>query len=337
MILITGATGLLGSQITLDLIKNGKNLRLFYHSSSSKNKLIHYLTHFGIDNQTIQSKLNWFQGDIRSLHDVESACEGCDEIIHCAALVSFEKKHFNLLFQINREGTANCVNMALKLGIKKMIYISSTAAIGSDSLLSETIKRETNGWNGNENVSNYSLSKYSAEKEVWRGIEEGLNAVIVNPSVIFGAGSWNDSSLKIFRTIKSGLNYYTRGANAFVDVRDVSEIVCKLFDSTISAERFLVTGTNTSFKNLFDLISEKLVVKKPNKLAGSFLTSFAWRLDAFKSLFTRKAPTITKESARSSQSIQTYSTEKIRKQFPDFQFRELKETIDFTVENRLDQ
>ncbi len=336
MILITGATGLLGSQITLDLIKTGRNLRLFYHSSPSKDKLIRYLTHFGVDNQLIQSQLDWFQGDIRSLHDVKDAIVGCDEIIHCAALVSFEKKHFNLLFQINREGTANCVNIALKLGVKRMIYISSTAAIGSDSLLNEHIKRETNGWNGNEDVSNYSLSKYSAEKEVWRGIEEGLNAVIVNPSVIFGAGSWNDSSLKIFRSIKNGLKYYTRGENAFVDSRDVSEIVSMLLHSDISAERFLVTGTNSSFKNLFDLISEKLKVKKTYKLAGTFLTSLAWRLDSFKSFFTSKSPTITKESARSSQSIQHYSSEKLLKQFPDFRFRDLKETIEFAVENRLD-
>lgn len=335
MILITGASGLLGSQISLDLLKKGEKLKLFYHSSNSKEKLINYFNHFQLSETIITSQIVWFQGDTRSLHDVEEAMLDCEKVIHCAALVSFSKRKFNLLFQINREGTANCVNIALKLGIKRFIYISSTAAIGSDSEKNEPIKRETNHWNGNEKVSSYSLSKYSAEKEVWRGIEEGLNAVILNPSVIFGAGSWNDSSLKILRTIKSGLKYYTSGANAFVDARDISEIASRMLDSEIKGERFLLTGTNIAFKDLFFIIADRLKVKRPSVLAGPFLTGLAWRMDSLRCFFTRKEPTITKESAASSQSIQIYSSEKITTSFPDFEFRKIEDTIDFAVKNEL--
>lgn len=335
MILITGASGLLGSQISLDLLKKGEKLKLFYHSSNSKEKLIKYFNHFQLSETIITSQIIWFQGDTRSLHDVEEAMLDCDKVIHCAALVSFSKRKFNLLFQINREGTANCVNIALKLGIKRFIYISSTAAIGSDSEKNETIKRETNHWNGNEKVSSYSLSKYSAEKEVWRGIEEGLNAVILNPSVIFGAGYWNDSSLKILRTIKGGLKYYTSGANAFVDARDISEITTRMLDSDIEGERFLLTGTNIAFKDLFFIIADRLKVKRPSVLAGPFLTGLAWRMDSLRCFITRKEPTITKESAASSQSIQIYSSEKITTFFPDFEFRKIEDTIDFAVKNEL--
>lgn len=335
MILITGATGLLGSQISLDLLQKGEKLKLFYHSTNSKNKLLKYFNHFQLSETIISSQIVWFQGDIRSLHDVEEAMLDCEKVIHCAALVSFSKRKFNLLFQINREGTANCVNIALKFGIKRFVYISSTAAVGSDSEKNEKIKRETNHWNGNEKVSSYSLSKYSAEKEVWRGIEEGLNAVILNPSVIFGAGSWNDSSLKILRTIKDGLKYYTSGANAIVDARDVSEIAVRMLDSEITSERYLLTGSNIAFKDLFFLIADTLKVKRPSVLAGPFLTGLAWRLDSFKCFFTRKEPTITRESAASSQAIQTYSSDKIKTVFPDFDFRTIEETIDFTVKNEL--
>lgn len=335
MILITGASGLLGSQISLDLLRKGEKLKLFYHSSNSKDKLIKYFNHFELNPNIISENIEWFQGDVRSLHDVESAMIDCESVIHCAALVSFSKRKFNLLFQINREGTSNCINIALKLGVKRFVYISSTAAIGSDSEKNEQIKRETNHWNGNEKVSSYSLSKYSAEKEVWRGIEEGLNAVILNPSVIFGAGSWDDSSLKILRTIKGGLKYYTSGANAFVDARDVSEIVVRLLNVDIKGERFLLTGTNIAFKDLFFIIADRLKVKRPSVLAGTFLTGLAWRMDSFRCFFTRKEPTITKESAASSQSTQIYSSEKIKHVFPDFDFRKIEDTIDFAVKNEL--
>jgi nucleoside-diphosphate-sugar epimerase len=258
-------------------------------------------------------------------------------VVHCAALVSFHRRDFNLLFKVNRRGTANLVNFALDAEVDQFIHVSSTAAIGSDTQFSDGLKRESNLWNPNDEVSGYSLSKFSAEKEVWRANEEGLRVSIVNPSVMFGPGSWEESSLKIFRTLHKGLKYYTQGSNAFVDVRDVTKLILKLIETEKTGERYLVTGSNRKFKELFDEISRQLNVKAPYKLAGPFLTGLAWRLSGILGRIQGKRPTITKESARSSQRHSVFSNEKLLKDFPDFRFTPLEETITITIKGRTDR
>lgn len=336
MILVTGATGLLGSHITAQFVRKGEYVRAVYREENRKShvydllKLL-YPNSFEED----FARIEWFKGDILDLIDVADMCNGCSTIVHCAALVSFRKKDFSALFAVNRIGTANLVNQAIENNTEHFIYISSTAAVGSDTNYHDGLRRESNHWNANEKVSGYSLSKYSGEKEVWRGIEEGLKAVIVNPSVMFGAGNWDESSLTIFRTIKDGLTFYTRGGNAFVSVKDVARAVLILSEAKKCNERYLLTGTNTSFKQLFDLMSEALKVKAPSRLASPFLSGLAWRLSALISLFTGKNPTLTKESARSAQRTTRYTSEKFLNEFPAFQFTTLADTINETVAGKL--
>lgn len=336
MILITGATGLLGSHVIASQLLNGNRVRAFYRDDKRKEIVRHVLSYYYPDafEQHFQ-QIEWFQGDISSTDDLAEAMDGIEIVIHCAAMVSFRRRDFNRLWKTNREGTANVVNVALSSGIKKLVHVSSTAAIGSDSQFTDGIKRETNHWNANEVASTYSYTKFSAEKEVWRGIEEGLNAVIVNPSVMFGPGNWDETSLTIFRTLADGLKYYTTGGNAFVDVRDVAEAIRLLTESEIHSERFLVTGHNLKFKELFDGIAKTLNVRAPYKLAGSGLTELAWRLSSLRSIFTGKPSTLTKESARSSQKTAVYSSDKFLKTFPEFKFYSVEETIMETVKGRL--
>lgn len=153
---------------------------------------------------------------------------------------------------------------------------------------------------------------------------------------MFGPGSWEDSSLKIFRTLHKGLRYYTKGSNAFVDVRDVTSLILKLIETEKTGERYLVTGFNLKFKELFDRICKQLNVKTPSKLAGPFLTGLAWRLSGILGRIQGKRPTITKESARSSQSDSSFSNEKLMRDFPDFKFTELEDTIGITIRGRMD-
>ncbi len=337
-VLITGITGLLGSHIASELLGVGYQVKGLVRNETKKQQLLHVLKiNHSERAMELFERVEWFHGDVRETMDVEEAMNDCTIVVHCAALVSFRKKDFQRLFQINRQGTANVVNVALSKNIKQLVHISSTAAIGSDSETGESIRRETNHWNANEVVSGYSLSKYSAEKEVWRGIEEGLQAVIVNPSLIFGAGSWDESSLTIFRTIQNGLSYYTKGGNAYVDARDVAEVVRNLMEKQCVGERFLLTGTNTSFKNVFDIMAQKMNVKAPNKEAGPFLSGLAWRLAKVQSWFTGKQATLTKESARSAQQTTVYSSQKIVDYLPDFHFRTLEDTIDYTIRGKRQQ
>lgn len=337
MILVTGSTGLLGSHVVVELLHKGYEVRALFREEARKNvvyKLLEF--YYPEEKEALLQRLYWFRGDILDLADVEDSLTGISKVVHCAALVSFHRRDFNLLFKVNRRGTANMVNFALDAEVNQFIHVSSTAAVGSDSQFADGLKRESNRWNPNDEVSGYSLSKFSAEKEVWRAYEEGLQVSIVNPSVMFGPGSWEESSLKIFRTLHNGLSYYTHGSNAFVDVRDVTKLILKLIETEKTGERYLVTGSNLKFKELFDRICQQLQVKAPHQLAGPFLTGLAWRLSWIIGRIRGKRPTITRESARSSQNDSKFSNEKLLRDFPDFEFTDLEDTIATTIRGRMD-
>lgn len=337
MILVTGSTGLLGSHVVVELLRKGYEVRAMFRDQKRKQVVYRLIDfYYPEEKEVLLQKLTWFQGDILDLADVEDSLVGVSKVVHCAALVSFHRRDFNVLFRVNRRGTANLVNFALHFDVNQFIHVSSTAAIGSDSQATDGLKRESNLWNPNDEVSGYSLSKFSAEKEVWRASEEGLRVSIVNPSVMFGPGSWEESSLKIFRTLHKGLKYYTKGANAFVDVRDVTVLILRLIETEKTGERYLVIGSNLKFKELFDRVCEQLHVKAPSKLAGPFLTGLAWRLSGILGRIRGKRPTITKESARSSQSSSQFSNEKLLRDFPDFKFTPIEETIAVTIKGRTD-
>lgn len=334
MIFVTGGTGLLGSNLLLELAKEDVSIKAIYRDKSKiarVEKLFHKL-----NPETAQKnfkKITWIECDVLDVVTLEESMQDCEYVYHCAALVSFRKRDFGKMMRINRQGTFNIVNIALDLKVKKLIYISSTAAVGK--VLENGIHNvvESNKWTQSEKTSGYSISKYSAEKEVWRAIEEGLNAVIINPSVIFGPGSWNESSLTIFRTLASGLKFYTKGSNAFVDVRDVVKAIVLLQKSDISAERFLCTGTNIAFLDVFKIIAKELKTKAPSIYANPFVCGIAWRLAALLTLFGKK-PTLTKESVQSSQAFVEFDNSKII-QALNFEFHTLEDTVKYTVQNRI--
>ena len=172
----------------------------------------------------------------------------------------------------------------------------------------------------------YSKTKTMAEMEAWRGYTEGLDTVIVNPSVILGPGKWDSGSPRFFRTSFKGLKFYTKGTTGFVDVRDVVQIMIKLMNSTISGERFILNAANMSFKDIFGKIASELGVKAPYINAGPFLTTLGWRFELVKYILTGIPPVITKQSARTSHKIQKYSAKKIEERL-NCTFRPIDNTI----------
>lgn len=327
MIFVTGGTGLLGSHLLFELTKNECFIKAIYRDVSKIEQVKKVFQFYNPSFYEIQfSKIQWIECDITDIVTLEEETKNVDYVYHCAALVSFYRRDFNRLMKINRIGTANVVNVCLKNSIKKLCYVSSTATIGSN----DKIVTEESKWKQSNKTSGYSISKYSAEKEVWRGSEEGLNVVIVNPSMIFGAGNWNESSMTIFRTIQKGLPFYTSGSNAFVDARDVSEIMAKLMESPISNERFLVTGTNINFKNAFNQIAVKLGKRPAKILVSKWLIGFSWILTGITARILGKKPTITKETANSAFNCTEYDSSKIKKVL-NFEFRNYEETVDNAV------
>lgn len=332
MIFVTGGTGLLGAHLLFELSKNDEPIRSLYRSQEKINKVqklfLYYDPVRGVERF---HSIVWVKGSILDVTLLQEVINESRIVYHCAAIVSFHRKDFNQLIKTNREGTANIVNCCLESPIEKLCYVSSTAAIGVEE---KGMTSEKSKWKNTPETSGYSISKYLAEKEVWRGIEEGLNAVIVNPCVIFGAGRWDESSLSIFRTVSKGIRFYPPGSNATVDARDVVEIMIKLVESDIQAERFLCIGSNQSFKDLMTEIARQLKVRPPQKQIGFFGVDLTRRLIGFICFLLSIKPSITKETVRSLFNNRKYDNSKIKTQL-NFEFRNLEEMVRNSIAGRL--
>ncbi|MFT4753420.1 MAG: dihydroflavonol-4-reductase [Salibacteraceae bacterium] len=324
-VFVTGGTGLIGSHLLLNLVKSGENIRALRRESSQLDAVKKVFAHYGLE--SLFSKVDWIVGDITDVVSLEEALNGVTHVYHAAALVSFDPKQKKQLYQINIKGTENVVNACINKKITKLCYVSSTAAIGKSK--EGVIVTEKNKWDEEEVTSNYAISKHYAENEVWRGIAEGLPAVMVNPCVIIGPGDVTRSSGTLFGTLKNGLRFYTSGSNAFVDVRDVADAMIMLMESPLEEERFLLIGENLTYKSLFEKIAKSLGVKPPTILVKGFLVDLAWRVEKIKSFITRKAPMVTSESAKSAVSNTSFSNQKMI-DATGFSFRSIDEATQNT-------
>lgn len=306
MIFLTGASGLVGSHVLLDLLLAGHEVKALKRSSSSFSALKKLFERK--KNLHLLDQVNWVEGEILDPQFLQKEIAECKHVIHCAAVVSFDPKDKELLIKTNIEGTANIVNACLSNKVEKLIHLSSTAAIGRQKK-GVTIN-ESFVWEENMKNSDYSFSKYRAELEVWRGMEEGLQVAILNPAVILGPGEWGKSSTSLFSFIWKGMRFYSTGANAFVDARDVSRAVITCVDKEIINERFLLVSENWSFKKLFGEVAVQLGRSKPNIRANKLMTAIAWRLVWVANRVLGMPATITRHTARSGRDIQVYENQK---------------------------
>ena len=314
MILVTGANGLLGSYLVKELVKKGERVRGLKRAGSDLSLLDGYA-----------DKVEWVQGDVRDIFSLEEAMKGVTRVYHIAALISMQPRDLGLMLSINAEGTANVVNAALGSNIEKLLYVSSVAAFGRPERAVKMIDENYDIKDSKDNFA-YFKSKLYAERELWRGIAEGLNAVIINPSTILGGGFWNFPPNGIFSHVHSGPPFYTTGVNGFVDVRDVVEIAIRLMDSDISGEKFIVSAENASFRDVMWMAADAMKTRRPYIRSGKALGELGWRIEALKSLFSTPSQLVTRDSVSIGQNDFYYSNDKICKAL-GFTFRPLAETI----------
>jgi dihydroflavonol-4-reductase len=315
IVLVTGGTGFLGSYIIKLLVEKGYIVRAIRRSDTIP---------FWIS-KNIFDKVAWMEGDVLDVVALQDAMEGVDTIIHSAAVVSFVKRDRKNMYQVNVEGTANVVNMALEKNVRRLVHISSVAALGRTADGGHV--NEEKKWEESKVNTHYAKSKFKAELQVWRGMSEGLEAVILNPSTIIGYGDWKSSSCSIFKKVYAGFKWYTSGINGFVDVEDVAKVAILLMESSINEERFIINGDSWHFKKLQDSIADGFGKKRPTRLATPFLMGIAWRLAKLKSMITGEKPILTKESARVAQSQTWFENDKILKTLPGFSFTPLENSI----------
>lgn len=323
MILVTGGTGLVGAHLLFQLTQNGENVRALKRSSSDIQKTRKIFSYYSENYESLLNKIEWVDGDILDYDSILNCLEGVDFVFHAAASVSFQSSDKSSLINTNILGTENIVNAALEIKIKKLLHVSSIGSLGRAG--NNGIVTENSQWNSKK-TSVYSTSKYQAEMEVWRGIAEGLNAVIINPSIILGPGDWNSGSSKLFTTMYEGLKFYSTGTNGFVDVNDVVSAMILLMNSDTSGERFILNSENISYKDLFYWMAEGLNVKPPKYKATNFLSEIAWRILFVKGLISGKKSSITKETAVTANQIYNYSNKKIKKAI-SIEFMEIKESL----------
>ncbi len=330
MILVSGATGMVGAHLLLRLLQKGEQVKAIKRKTSSLNTIEKVFRYNCENHEEFLQKIEWVELDITNTEAVFEVMKGVKSVYHAAAMVSFNDKNREHIIFNNVTATKNMVNAAIANDIEKFVHVSSSSALGDEEngkLVTENSERSPS-----KRHHGYSESKYLSEMEVWRGINENLNAVIVNPTVILGSGDWNTGSSNMFKAIANGLKFYPPGTNGYVDVLDLVDILIALMKSNISGERFIVSGHNLNYKEIFGKISRAFDLKEPNIKASPFMLGLAWRLEAVRCFIMRKEPMITKASTRSSRKLLKYSSKKLIKTL-DFKYRKIEDTIDRITRN----
>jgi dihydroflavonol-4-reductase len=313
-VFITGATGLVGSFLVKKFLDNGYSITALKREYSDISLVKEFL-----------DQIFWIEGDVLDNESLEIGIKDAQIVIHAAAIVSFNPKDKERMFRTNVDGTANMVNMSIKLKTPRFCFISSIAALGRNEE-TNTIDEDTK-WKESELNSNYSISKYQAELEVWRGIEEGLNAVIVNPSTVLGPGDWNRSSSTIFKYIFDGLPVYPRGSISIVDVRDVAELTYILIHNKTN-ERYILNNQSIGYKEFFRSIASKFNKRTPFIQATNVMNQIAWRVESVLNILFNHKPIVTKEIAKLSKLNAVYLNNKVIRE-TGFHFRDMEDSIEW--------
>jgi len=316
-VFVTGATGFVGAYLLRYLLREGVHVRALRRADSPMDLVAE-----------IADKVEWVEGDILDVPFLEVAMQGVDSVYHCAAMVSFDPRDKARMMKVNIEGTANVVNICLSLNINRLLHISSIAALGRE--VDEPQVNEATRWSDSSLNSNYAISKFRAECEVWRGAAEGLDVVVVNPSVILGSGYWEKGSTAIFKAIGRGMKYHPAGGTGFVDVRDVARASIALMNSGISGERFILNSENMSWRDFMSMTAAQLQVPPPTRLIGGLPLEIFWRVEWLRSRLFKASALLTRETVRNSAHTFCYDNTKIKDAI-DFKFLPLAATVHETA------
>lgn len=324
MVFVTGSTGMVGARLIYDLDLKGEQIIALKRPGTSVNKFIKLVRFYTADPEALANRITWVEGDVLDYESLLLAIPNGAEVYHCAAYVSFSERKKSKIWETNVEGTANLVNACLINEASKLCHVSSIAAIGGK--INDQVIDEYNPWSAS-GKSAYSLSKYYSELEIWRGVAEGLQVVIVNPAVILGPGIWNEGSAAFLPLVDKGLKFYTKGTTSYVDVRDVTRAMIYLMHSEQKAERFILASETFSYQEFFTSLAKSLGIKPPTIYANRILTGFAWLLMALVSFITRKPAKITRQTHRVSHITDAYNGNKY-KQISGLDYIPIQKTIE---------
>lgn len=306
---VTGGTGLVGAHLLYELTRRGIAVTALSRSARAADAVRHIFRYYADHPDPLLARIQWVQGDLQDASTLAAALQGAEGVFHCAALVSFNPADRQAIYQTNVEGTAQLVAQCRRAGIRKLVLVSSTAAIGKP----EHGLADENTPYAASDAPDYARSKYEAEQVVWQAMAEGgLPALIVNPAVVLGPGDWQRSSAAIIWRVWRGFPFYTLGGTGFVDARDVARCMAALMESPIVGERFILCGENLVFRDVFFQIADALGVRRPPLRAYPWMGAAALELSRVWSLLSGRPPLITPTVARAAHRRYFFSNEKIR-------------------------
>ena len=331
MILVTGATGILGRVIVLELLKRGENVRATKRKSSNLEEVKNSFKFYTENPEEYFNKIEWIDVDFNDSESLKNALNGIKEVYHTAAKVSFHPKDKREMYRTNIEATKQLLYACENSSVKKFCFISSIAVL--DGLNENNEIDEDSNYNPKINHSSYAVSKHFSEMDVWRASAEGLNTVIVNPGIIIGSGNWENSSGKVFQTFEKN-NYTFSGGSAYVDVRDVAKISVDLMEKNIFGERFITISENLKYADFGRMIREKSGLKN-QKILSNNLLKIGLFLNKILGWLIPSLKIITRNNVDSITNFNQISNEKIKKEL-DYEFISIQESIDFHYKNYLE-
>lgn len=328
MVFVTGATGILGRVIVLELLKKGKNVRASKRSASNLNEVKDSFRFYTEHPDDFFNKIEWVDIDFEDIDSLQNALNGVEEVYHCAAKVSFHPKDEKEMYHTNIKGTENLLFACEGSGVKKFLHVSSVAVL--DGFNEKGELDEESDFNPKIEHPAYAISKHLSEMEVWRASAEGLNTVIINPGIIIGSGNWKQSSGELFSTFEDN-NFTFSGGSSYVDVRDVAAIAIELMEKNIFGERFILVSDNKRYAAVGEQIRKRLGLKNARILSGTELN--AGRIaNLFLGWLIPKLRIVTKNNIESITSFNTISHQKVKERL-NYQFIPVEDSIDFHLEN----
>ncbi len=330
MILVTGATGLVGAHLCLTLLKKNQNVVALYRREKKRAALKEFF--ISRNESALFEKIQWREADLCDLPALTKAFEDITQVYHCAAYISMAYYKRNQLQEVNQQGTAYIANLCIENKIKKLVYVSSIAALGSQT--TSGIITEDTPWNPTIEKTPYAYSKYGAELEIWRASQEGVAVAIVNPGVILGDSMPRNPIDQLIHQIEKGLSFYPTGKTGYVAVEDVVEVMVKLMSSSIENQRFILVAENWSYQKFTQYVAKKMNKKIPSKVLHPIYLKTAWFFESLASTLGLRKKFLSKALIKSLSDQNEIDGSRIEKNI-DFSYRKIEPYLDSIFKARL--